>query len=169
VDVFGGILVALYVLIFGGSFLAFALVCAFAPIYLVWLGASEAFKFAQRHRPDQLRDLRRAYVAGEMTVEDFEERVEAALMVPAQPWRPRLSFAGVAAIDVCLALLVLLVAHAPLARIAGALLGVGALVAVPRRTIVYAFIAGVALLAAPLAGIAFGASAACRGLAERRA
>jgi len=151
-------------------FYAFAFVVAsvvIGPAWVVYMAGRGVLALVRRYRPDPVRDLTRAYVDGELTVEEFEERVAVALVTPAEP-RHRLTLAGVAAIDVCLALFVLMFAHTALARVGGALLGFGALVALPRRTVVYAFVAGLALLAAPLAGIAFGASAAYRALAERR-
>jgi hypothetical protein len=157
--------------IVGWMFLCVVGAFVVAPFYLLWLGGREVLALTRRYRdgPDPVAELQARYVGGELTVAEFEAQVAGALVAPRV--RRRVSpFASVAVVDVCLALLLLLVAHSALARASGAVLGVAALVGpLPRRVAIYAFAAGVALLTAPLAALAFGASAAYRGFAARRA
>jgi hypothetical protein len=157
-------------LVIGYTLVASALVLVAAPFVAVWLLAREAVGLIRRYREgsDPLAELQERYVGGELTIEEFEATVGAALVAP-RPRRRLSPFGSAAVVDVCLALALLLVAHSALARVSGALLGVAGLVGpIPRRIAIYAFVAGLALLTAPLVGIAFGASAAYRGLAERR-
>jgi hypothetical protein len=159
--------------------------CAFVsvPVYL----AIEACRAAKAYlrRPQSLTreraraqaELREQYASGVLTLVGLEERVEDTLRarshlelehvlddLPARP--PQLPRA--ARLEVFAALGIVLACHSLAGRTAGVLLGIGAVLPSTRwRTTGYAFLAGVALLVAPVAAVLVGLCAAGRWREER--
>ena len=130
-----------------------------------------------RERARAQAELREQYASGVLTLVGLEERLDESLRarshlelahvlddLPARP--PELSRA--ARLEVFAALAIVVVCHSLVGRAAGVLLGIGA--ALPhthRRSVGYAFLAGLSLLVAPLAGILVGLCAAGRWRQER--
>jgi len=148
------------------------------PIYLAW----EAVQFLRRRRRprrpqtrEQARieaELKEQYAQGMLTLAGLEERLETTLRSESQlelasvlddlpPVRPRV--ARVALFEAVAGVVVLLAVHAAVGRLIGAALAVGAVLPPLRwRSLACAFLAGVALLAAPLVALAVAASAIWR-------
>ena len=154
-----------------------------APVYLL-IEACRAAKalFGRprsltRERARAQAELREQYASGVLTLVGLEERLDDTLRarshlelghvlddLPARP--PELPRA--ARFEVFAALAIVLVCHTLAARAAGVLLGIGAVVPFGRwRAVGYAFLAGLALLVAPVAGILVGLCAAWRWRQER--
>jgi Domain of unknown function (DUF1707) len=125
-----------------------------------------------RERARVQDELKEQYARGMLTLAGLEERVDIALRTESQlelasvlddlpPARPRVSL--VALFDALGGIVVLLAVHAAVGRLAGAALAVGAVFPALRwRVVAYAFLAGVALLAAPVAAVPLAASAVWR-------
>jgi len=153
------------------------------PVYLLVLACRAGKAFLQQPRSltvERARaqaELREQYASGILTLVGLEERVEDTLRarshlelehvlddLPARP--PELPRAARA--EVFAALAIVLVCHTLVARTAGVLLGIGAVLPHARwRTAGYAFLAGVSLLVAPLAALLVAVCAAGRWREER--
>jgi DUF1707 SHOCT-like domain len=153
------------------------------PFYLAVEAGRAAKALLRRPRPlarERARtqaELREQYASGVLTLVGLEERLEDSLRarshlelahvlddLPARPAELR----GAARVEVVAALAILLVCDTLAGRAAGVLLGIGAVLpAAPRRTAGYAFLAGLSLLLAPVAGILVGLCAAGRWWEER--
>jgi hypothetical protein len=154
-----------------------------APVYLV-IEACRAVKALcarprslTRERARALAELREQYASGVLTLVGLEDRLDDTLHarshlelahvlddLPARP--PELPRA--ARFEVFAALGIVLAFHTLAARTAGVLLGVGAVLPFARwRAVGYAFLAGLSLLVAPVAGILVGLCAFGRWREER--
>jgi hypothetical protein len=154
-----------------------------APIYLVVEACRGVKALAARPKPltrERARaqaELRDQYASGVLTLVGLEERLDETFRarshlelehvlddLPARP--PELPRA--ARIEVLAALAIVLVFHSLVARAVGAALGLGAVLPYTRwRTAGYAFLAGLALLSAPLVAVPVAACAVRRWREER--
>jgi hypothetical protein len=177
--------IALMLLLYGTVALTMAVAIVVTPLYLVFELGRYLRGLAKRRvavarptlaeRDRATLELREQYAVGTLTMRGLEERVaevlhaeshlEVASVFDDLP-RRRFTLRGAAAFDVCAGVALLLVAHSTFALAVGALLSLGALVPLRGRAPVYAFLAGVALLALPLASVPLTASAVCRWLDE---
>jgi uncharacterized membrane protein len=172
---------------FGIVYLAMVVVVLTAvvslPVFLVIEAGRAARAFLRRpvsltrERARAQAELREQYASGVLTLVGLEERVEDTLrarshlelehvlddLPPRPPELPR-----AARVEVFAALGIVLVCHSLAGRAAGVLLGIGAVLPQRRwRATGYAFLAGLALLVAPVAGILVGLCAAGRWREER--
>jgi hypothetical protein len=149
------------------------------PVYLVVESVRALRAWQRRHPPplDRTRaaatlELREQYAAGVLSLVGLEERLEETLrarshfelesaLVDLPPRPPRVL--RVAAFEAAAGVSLLLFAHGPFARVAGAALALGALAPPVRwRPFAAVFAAGVATALAPAAALALGVSAAWR-------
>jgi len=162
---------------------AFASALVAVPVFIA-IEAGRAAKAFLRRPPSLPREqaraqaeLREQYASGVLTLVGLEARLDDTLRARSHlelahvlddlPVRPPV-LPRAARIEVFAALAIVLVCHTLVARTAGVLLGVGAVLAPrPWRSAGYAFLAGLALLVAPLAGIVLGLCAAVRWREER--
>jgi uncharacterized membrane protein len=153
------------------------------PVYLAIEACRAAKAFLRRpqsltrERARAQAELREQYASGVLTLVGLEERLEDTLRarshlevahvlddLPARPPEP----ARAARVEVFAALAIVLVFHTLAARVAGVLLGIGAVLPYTRwRVTGYAFLAGLSLLVAPVAAIVVGLCAAGRWREER--
>lgn len=151
------------------------------PVFLAIEVAKAVKPLVRRPRPltreRAQAELREQYASGVLTLVGLEERLDETLRarshlelehvledLPARP--PELPRA--ARIEILAALAIVLCFHSLAARTAGVALGVGAALPYTRwRAVGYAFLAGLALLAAPLAAIPLGLCAAWHWREER--
>jgi hypothetical protein len=130
--------------------------------------------YRRRRKPTVGRaaeELREQYAAGMLTLLGLEERLETALGATSHfevasvlaDLPPRRRPSRVAVFEAVAGVAVLLLFHAAFARAVGAALALGALAPPLRwRPLLTAFVAGVALLAVPLAAVPLVASAGWR-------
>jgi Domain of unknown function (DUF1707) len=144
----------------------------------VWVAVELRRAYRRRLRPARGRaaeELREQYAAGVLTLAGLEDRLETTLRATTHfevenvladlPARRRPS--RVAVFEAAAGVAVLLLLHAAAARAAGAALALGAVAPPLRwRPLLTAFLAGVALLAAPLAALPLAASAGWRWVAR---
>ena len=158
------------------------------PVYLALKAYEEGRAAMTRRRNRQVRpptrerarieaELREQYASGMLTLVGLEERLEETLRARSHlelehvlddlpPPRPQVDRVSVC--EACAGALVLLFAQAPLGKLAGVALTMGAVLpAVRWRPVLYAFLAGLALLVAPLAAVPLAASAGWRWFQAR--
>jgi hypothetical protein len=177
--------VVLYMLMGLGTLIGFAL----APIVLAALGVRHVVGLVRARRAtahptltgraDATRELREQYANGTLSIVGLEERVGHVLAAESHfevagvlEDLPRTMPAPPRAVifDVSAGVVLLLVEGSIVGRLAGVLIVLGALVPAPRRrAIVYAFFAGLAVLAAPLVAVPLAVSAGIRWFDERSA
>ncbi len=178
--------IALMLLLYGTIAFSILVGMVFAPVYILYeLGRygtglvkkrAAVARATHNERDRATVELREQFATETLTMRGLEERVDEVLRAESHfevtralhdlP-RQRSMLRGAAAFDVCAGVALLLVDHSVFALAIGALLSLGALVPLRGRAPVYAFLAGVALLAAPLASVPLAASAARRWLDER--
>lgn len=182
-----GIAALVAMLLYAAIVVAGIAIVAATPFYLLYeatKGVHALRTRRQRRRPDTRAvaraeaELREQYASGMLTLVGLEERFEslqhasshlevASLLDDLPPVRPRIS--RPAACELVGGVVVLLLLHGAAARALGAVLVLGSLVPPARwRVVAAAFLAGVALLAAPLAALPLGIGAGLRFLDDRR-
>ena len=138
------------------------------------IGLQLVAAYRRRRKPTVGRaaeELREQYAAGMLTLVGLEERLETALGATSHfevesvlaDLPPRRRPSRVAVFEAVAGVALLLLLHAAVARAAGAALALGAVAPPLRwRPLLTAFLAGIALLAAPLAAVPLAASAGWR-------
>jgi hypothetical protein len=146
----------------------------------IWIGfevvkAVQGLRRSGRPRGRAAEELREQYAAGVLTLAGLEERLDLTLRATSHfevenvlaDLPPRRRPSRVAVFDAAAGVVLLLASHAVAARAAGAALALGAVAPPLRwRPLATAFLAGVALLAAPLAALPLAASAGWRWAAR---
>jgi hypothetical protein len=175
-----GILDAAVMVVYVLVAVATAAAVASVPIYVA-VGIVRAVRGVVARRPRPLAEsrgataleLREQYADGVLSLVGLEERLEETLRARSHfeldgvladlPARPRPRLPRVALFEAAAGVVVLLLSTAAFARAAGAALVLGAVAPPLRwRPLAAAFLAGLALLLAPLAAVPLGASAAWR-------
>jgi len=182
-----GVLLGLGMLVYGAIFALAAVAVLAAPFYIafelsrscrrVWQRRTSGQPARRANREHVVRALREQYAGGALSVGDFETRVDQALTsnlqgelssALAELPRGRRRLSGAEAFDLCIGLVLLVVARSVPELAFGVLLCLGTLVEARGRVPIYAFLAGLAVLVAPFAAPALAASAVRRWLDERR-
>jgi hypothetical protein len=182
------VLTALFVVIYGLVLVGGVVLVVGTPFYLAVKAYEEGRAAMSRRRDRQGRpptrerarieaELREQYASGMLTLVGLEERLDETLRARSHlelehvlddlpP--PRRQVDRVSVFEACAGALVLLVVQAPLGKLAGVALTTGAVLpAVRWRPVVYAFLAGLALLVAPFAAVPLAASAGWRWFQAR--
>lgn len=144
----------------------------------VWLAVELSRVYRRRRRPTRGRaaeELREQYAAGVLTLAGLEERLDTTLRATSHfeldsvldDLPPRRRPSRVAIFEAGAGVFLLLAFSAAAARVAGAALALGAVAPPLRwRPLVTAFLAGIVLLAAPLAAVPLAASAGWRWVSK---
>ena len=145
----------------------------------VWLAVQLVKAYRRRLRPTVGRaaeELREQYAAGVLTLAGLEDRLETTLRATSHfevesvlaDLPPRRRPSRVAVFEAVAGVALLLLFQAAVARAIGAALALGAVAPPLRwRPLLTAFLAGIALLAAPLAAVPLAASAGWRWASRR--